>query len=220
VNRWRVLNWMVGALTLAWAMAVPSSSQAQLFGQVSSARTLIPATNDIGGYVGFFEDYTTAFGQYRRGLPSSFDFGLQFGLVDPDAPRSDASFIIGGDLKYMVLSAGFDPFDLAVGGRFSYYDVSSVSVFAAGPAIILSRDIKVSNGSFLTPYGAMSIRVEHVSFSVDKGMFPNAVDTDDTDLEIGAVGGVQWELSDLVDALGEVVLDDELGLVFGLNFKI
>jgi hypothetical protein len=199
--------------------ALPDVSEAQLLGQVSTARTLVRGADDVGGYIGIFEDFTTLFGQYRRGLSNSMDFGVQAGLVDPDVPGADAGLILGGDLKFHVMSAGYDPFDMALGIRSSFYDISNVSVFSIGGVVILSRDYSIEGGGVLAPYGAVNIRIEHSSLDTPGGG-PNGFDNRDTNLEIGGVAGVKWELSDFIDALGEIVVDDQLGLVLGLNFKL
>ncbi|GAB4320777.1 MAG: hypothetical protein Kow0074_11330 [Candidatus Zixiibacteriota bacterium] len=196
-------------------IATASPSHAQLLGQVSTARTLVRGANDMGGYIGLFEDYTTLFGQYRRGLSSNMDFGLQAGLIDPDIRGADAGLILGGDLKFNVMSAGYDPFDMALGVRGSFFDISNMSVLSVGGAVILSRDYSIEGGGILSPYGSVNIRLEHASFDNNGGF-----DNNDTDLEIGGTAGAKWELSDLIDALGEIVLDENWGLVVGLNFKL
>ena len=206
------------AVALMALASVPA--HAQLLGQVTTAKTLQPGTQDMGGFLGVFDHATTFFGQYRRGISSSLDFGLQAGLIDQDGRNSDASVIFGGDLKYNVMSTGTDPFDMALDARTSFYDVGNVSVFTLGASIILSRDYRLTQGSALTPYGGVNIRMEHSSWDIDDRIPQRAVDGDDTELDIGGVGGVKWELSDLIDALGEVVLDDDWGLVIGLNFKL
>lgn len=216
-----------GVLLVLILIAAVCPVQAQLLGQVTTARTLVPGANDIGGYLGLLDHYTTVFGQYRRGLSSNLDFGLQFGLVDPDAPGADAGVIFGGDLKYNVMSSGYDPFDLALDLRSSFFDVSHLSVFSIGGGILMSRDYAISPGGVLTPYGGVVMRLDHRS--VDASFRTNVLSaalradnngTDNTDLNIGGVAGVKWEMSDLIDALGEVILDDEWGLVLGLNFKL
>jgi hypothetical protein len=203
-------------------LALPSLASAQLLGQVSTARTLPTKTNDIGGYLGVFDDVTTFFGQYRRGLRSDLDFGVQLGLIDHDARGSDASLIFGGDLKLAVMSTRTDPFDMAIDGRTMFYDVGPISVFTFGGSVVISRDYRLSQGSFLSPYGAVNIRLESLSFDSNDlpGGGQGVGDYDDTDLDIGGVAGVKWELSDLVDALGEIVIDDDFGLILGLNFKL
>ena len=190
---------------------------AQFLGQVTTARTLQPRTQDLGGYLGAFDGATTVFGQYRRGISSSLDFGLQAGLIDHG---SDASVIFGGDLKYNIMSTSTDPFDMALDARTSFYDVGSVSVFALGGSVIISHDYPLTQGSVLTPYGGVNIRMEHTSFDYKGPDTQAEADNDETDLDIGGIAGVKWELSDLIDALGEFVIDDDWGLVMGLNFKL
>jgi hypothetical protein len=219
---------MAGMVALA---SVPA--RAQLLGQVTTAKTLQPGAQDIGGFLGAFDHSTTVFGQYRRGISSSLDFGLQAGLIDHDGEGSDASVIFGGDLKYNVMSTGADPFDMALDARSLFYDVGSASLFSLGGSVIISRDYRLTQGSLLTPYGGVNIRMDHVSVdNADAGLASGAMNRssvgslaaagngDNTDLNIGGVGGVKWELSDLIDAFGEVVLDDDWGLVLGLNFKL
>jgi len=219
---------LIGTLALAAIILVSVPSHAQLLGQVSTARTLERGANDVGGYLGLFEDFTTVFGQYRHGLSGNLDFGLQGGIVDPDVRGADAGLIVGGDLKWMVMSAGADPFDMALDARASLYDISNVSVFSVGGLVLISRDYRLSQGSNISPYGGVNIRIEHTSFD-NSGLGSDAgfaaaralaVDESDTELNIGGVAGVKWEMSDLIDALGEFVLDDELGIVLGLNFKL
>ena len=69
------------SLTTVLTIAVALPAQAQLLGQVTTAKTLLPGTQDLGGFVGAFDHSTTVFGQYRRGISRSLDFGLQAGLM-------------------------------------------------------------------------------------------------------------------------------------------
>lgn len=225
-------HYLLICLTAALAVAVARPAQAQLLGQVTTAKTLVPGTQDLGGFVGAFDHSTTVFGQYRRGLSNSLDFGLQAGLIDHDYRGSDASVIFGGDLKFNVMSTGADPFDMALDARTLFYDVGPYSLFSLGGAVIISRDYRLTQGSLLTPYGGVNIRLDHTSVDTDNINFVSnakhgdrsplraaANDGDDTEINIGAVAGVKWELSDLMDAFGEVVMDD-WGIVLGLNFKL
>ncbi|MBD3297354.1 MAG: hypothetical protein GF341_01770 [candidate division Zixibacteria bacterium] len=229
MKRTRLLSIIGGSLLIVMAFSV-NQSHAKFFGQVSTARTLVRGANDVGGYIGIFDGFTTLFGQYRRGLSTNMDFGLQAGLIDPDARGSDAGLILGGDLKWNVMSAGYDPLDMALGARGSFYDISNVSVFALGASVIISRDYAIEGGGILAPYGSVNVRLEHESYDAVDAFDPprlrsaaladDEFDDDDTDIEIGGTAGVKWELSDFVDALGEVVLDEDWGLVLGLNFKL
>ncbi|MEW5873912.1 MAG: hypothetical protein AB1752_01870 [Candidatus Zixiibacteriota bacterium] len=219
---------LIGTLTMVVITLASSPLQAQLLGQVSTARTLERGANDVGGYLGLFEDYTTVFGQYRHGLSGNLDFGLQGGIVDPDARGADAGLIIGGDLKWMVMAAGADPLDMALAARASIYDVGNLSVFSVGGLVLISRDYRLSQGSYLSPYGGVNVRIEHSSFDSDgfgsgdsfAARIAQNGDDSDTELDIGGVAGVKWEMSDLIDAIGELVLDDNWGIVLGLNFKL
>ena len=49
---------------------------------------------------------------------------------------------------------------------------------------------------------------------------PPKKDNHRTDLEIGTSIGVKWDVSDLLDIVGEAVIDNDTGFIFGLNFKI
>lgn len=220
-------------LTLTAALAIALPAQAQLLGQVTTAKTLKPGTQDLGGFVGAFDHSTTVFGQYRRGISNSLDFGIQAGLIDHDYHGSDASVILGGDLKFNVMATGADPFDMALDARTLFYDVGPYSLFSLGGSVIISRDYRLTQGSLLTPYGGVNIRMDHTSFDTNDINFSSVIkhgnhaplqaaanDNNDTEINIGAVAGVKWELSDLIDALGEVVMDDDWGLVLGLNFKL
>jgi hypothetical protein len=117
---------------------------------------------------------------------------------------------------------------MALDGRVSLYDISNVTVFSFGGLVLISRDYRLSQGSTLSPYGGVNIRVEHTSIdnsglgsaSAFSARASQEFDDSDTELNIGGVAGVKWELSDLIDAVGEFVLDDQLGLVLGLNFKL
>jgi len=201
--------WSVVALmgVLVWQ---PRAAEGQLlFGQVSTARPLEHGTQDVGAYLGVFEHSTVVFGQYRRGLFSQGDGGILFGVVDPEG-SGDAGIGVGGDLKFRLLSAkNRDLFDLSIDPRLGFFSYSGASLFQFGGSVVMSYDYTVSNGGYLTPYGAVNMRMESVSNGAS-----------DTDFQIGAQAGLKWEITDLIDVLGEVVLDDELGVIIGLNFKL
>lgn len=231
----RVNSKLKFSILLALGLLVMASvpAQAQLLGQVTTAKTLSPGTQDLGGFLGAFDHGTTVFGQYRRGLSNSLDFGVQAGIIDPEGSGSDASVIFGGDLKYNIMSTGTDPFDMALDARSLFYDVGPKSLFSIGGSVIISRDYRLTQGSLLSPYGGVNIRMDHTSVNVhDVDFVPAAKhgqrgdlraaagDGSENDLNIGGVAGVKWELSDLMDAFGELVLDDDWGLVLGLNFKL
>lgn len=211
-------KWLVILVLAAVTVAMcPAGVQAAFLGQLTTARVLERGVQDISGFVGFFEHATLFLGQARRGLSSGIDGGLQFGLIDPEG--GDVGLEIGGDLKFALIDAHpGDPFDLAVHARTAFFNYEKVSVFQLGGSLVMSHSYPLSSGSSLEPYGAVNLRLERIS--VDSDNSAKDVDYDDTSLEIGAVGGLKWDVSDLIDILGEFVLDDDIGFIFGVNFKI
>lgn len=206
--------WMViVGLAIVIAGVTPESSQATIFGQVSTAYTLEPGASDIGGFVSVFESSTLVFGQYRRGLFANSDLGIQGGFVDPEF--GDMGVALGADLKFLLMKTGGDtPFDLALAPRFSYFNLDAFTVASFGGSVVISRDYAVEQGS-IAPYGAFNMRIESISLND-----PDIADDSDTDLEMSGIAGIRWDVSQLLDILGEVVFDRDIGFTMGLNFKL
>ena len=212
--------WMRGGalpvLAALIAVAVPCLAQAALFGQVSTAYPLEKGTNDVGGFVSVFENSTLIFGQYRHGLFSNADCGVQAGFVDPEG--GDMGLAIGADAKFLVLPLSNDmPFDLALDPRISYMNESAFSIVSLGGSVVISRDYALAQGS-IAPYGALNMRLDNVHYD-GRDLGPG-VDNNNTDFNISGIAGVKWDASQLIDILGEVVFDENLGVTIGLNFKI
>lgn len=212
----------VAILTAATALAAPTASHAAIFGQVSTAYTLDKGAMDMGGFVSAFEGSALVFGQYRRGIVSNIDFGVQGGFVDPEA--GDIGLAIGGDVKFLIMKTGADtPFDLALDPRFSYMNFDALTITSFGGSVVISRDYAVSQGS-LAPYGALNMRLENAD--IDEGELGEPLSVvaangdSDTDFEISGIAGVRWDVSELLDILGEVVFDRDIGFTIGLNFKL
>jgi hypothetical protein len=202
----RLLTWglAVAALT-ASLLLLPTPVSAQFLGQVSTARTVDQGANDVGGFFGLYDHAVALFGQYRRGLSAAADFGAWAGFIDPEGGK--ASLVLGGDVKFQILDdQKTDPFDLALDSRVALVDYPGSFLFSLGESVVFSHDFKVCHGSVLAPYGAVNLRLDHASSH--------------TDWNVAAVGGAKWEVSDLIDGYGELVIDDDLGLVVGLNFKL
>lgn len=193
------------AITVAGAVLSPSSASAQFLGQVATARTVDQGANDLGGFLGLYEQAMAIFGQYRRGFSRTGDFGVFAGFIDPEGGSARLTF--GGDVKFQILDdQRSDPIDLALDSRVAFADYPGSFLFSFGESVVISHDFRISSGSSLTPYGAVNLRIDHFS--------------SENNLEIAAGGGAKWEVSDLLDAYGELVFDDDLGLVLGLNFKL
>jgi hypothetical protein len=200
------LTWGVAVSVLGVCLLLsPTRVSAQFLGQVSTARTVDQGANDVGGFFGLYDHAVALFGQYRRGFSPTADFGAFAGLIDPKGGR--ASLALGGDIKFQFLDdQKADPFDLALDTRVALVDNSGGVLFSLGESVVFSHDFKISHGSVLAPYGAVNLRLDHASSQ--------------TDWNVAAVGGVKWEVSDLIDGYGELVIDNDLGLVVGLNFKL
>jgi hypothetical protein len=202
----RLLTWELAAVTLtAFLLLCPAPASAQFLGQVSTARTVDEGANDVGGFFGLYDHAVALFGQYRRGFSPTADFGAWAGFIDPEG--GNASLALGGNVKFQLLDdQKADPFDLALDSRVALVDYSGSVLFSLGESVVFSHDFRISRGSILAPYGAVNLRLDHAS--------------SETDWNVAAVGGVKWELSDLIDGYGELVIDNDLGLVVGLNFKL
>ena len=219
-----IVRFTTACLVVAVSLAQSPTSEAAIFGQVSTAYTLDKGTNDVGGFVSVFEGSTLLFGQYRRGLFSKTDFGIQGGFIDPEA--GDMGLALGADAKFLLMQTNANtPFDLALGPRFAYLNFDNSSLFTFGGSVVISRDYALAQGS-LAPYGAFNLRLENRSYDELLGHTalaadaPNHINDSDTDFEMSGIAGARWDVSELLDILGEIVFDRDIGFTIGLNFKL
>ncbi len=212
----RMSRTILPALMAVIVFAIPSNSFATIFGQVSTAYTLEPGTMDVGGFVSVFESSALAFGQYRRGIMSNADFGVQAGFVDPEV--GDMGLALGADVKFLLMRTGADtPFDLALDPRFSYLNLDAYSLVSIGGSVVISRDYALESGS-LAPYGAFNMRLENSNW--DESAAPGLSDGSDSDFEMSGIAGARWDITELLDILGEIVFDRDIGFTIGMNFKL
>jgi hypothetical protein len=171
---------------------------------------------DLGGFVSVFESSALAFGQYRRGIMSNADFGVQAGFVDPEV--GDMGLALGADVKFLLMrTAAETPFDLALDPRFAYFNLDAFSLVTVGGSVVISRDYALAQGS-LAPYGAFNMRLENANW--DESVAPGPVDGSDSDFEMSGIAGARWDVTDLMDIVGEIVFDRDIGFTIGLNFKL
>ncbi|MBI3872422.1 MAG: hypothetical protein HY304_05020 [candidate division Zixibacteria bacterium] len=215
--------WLPAAIIAA--VMTSGTAQAQGFGQLSTAHAMDRRTADVGGFFGVFENSKVVFGQYRRGLFEQGDGGIQFGIIDPDG--GSAGIAIGADLKFTLMTTRqSDPFDLAIDARTAFFNLDQFTLLQFGGSVVVSRDYPLTGNRAITPYGAVNLRVDGASYDnhVERmGYMARAQATNggtDTNFNIGAVGGVKWDASELLDIFGEAILDDQLGVILGVNFKI
>lgn len=220
----RICHIGVAALLVLICLFAPTTGLAAIFGQVSTAYTLDKGTMDLGGFVSVFEGSTLVFGQYRRGLLTNMDFGVQGGFLDPEV--GDMGLALGADVKFLILRTGVEiPFDLSLNPRFSYLDFDQFSVVGFGGSVVISRDYALAQGS-LAPYGAFNMRLETTDYGSEFGHTSLAagtqdhLDDSDSDFEMSGIAGARWDVSELLDIIGEVVFDRDIGFTIGLNFKL
>src|SRR4030067_3009225 len=199
------------ALTLVVFLAVCVTSQAECLGQLSTAQSPGPGNSFLGGYFGIYEDAFSFFGQYRYGFANYLDGAFKLGVISVDGPKgsNEAGLLLGGDLKYQLLDATLgDPFDLAVGGMTEFTVVDQFNVFSLGGSVIGSYPFEMRNGRHISPYSRFNLRMQRVGNG-----------NSDTDLEIELDLGTQIELSSEWSLIGEFIIEDNLGFIFGFNYK-
>ena len=183
-------------------LLLTSVSQAQFLGQLSTAQSPGPGKSVAGGYFGVYEDAFAFFGQYRYGFANYLDGAIKAGVISLDAPGGNsAGLLLGADLKYQLLDATLgDPFDLAVGGMTEFAAVEDFTIFSLGGSVIGSYPFEMRNGRHISPYSRFNMRMQRVGNGDSK-----------TDLEI--------ELSRDWSLIGEFLIEDNLGFIFGFNYK-
>lgn len=178
------------------------------FGSLSTANTIGIANGNFMGVLGT-GDFTSFGGVFTYGMSENTDGRLKLGLVDGDA-GTDATLMFAADFKYNFISIDSSlqngPFDMALGGFFEYYDFDGGSSWSLGGQYIGSYPLTMSNGSILSPYGRLGVRLESAGSN--------------SDLEIGFNAGVKWKLNKNIDLYGELELDNSDNLFFGIDFKV
>lgn len=200
---------------------VSTSAQADgfgsAFGNLSSARTIGQGMADFGGGVGI-ADGTSVFGRFTYGTSEFSELRLKLGVIDDEG--IDAELVLGADFQYHFLEVTRDeqgrtttPFDLATGGTFEWVDLGFASVWQLGAFLTGSHPFMMRNGSVLSPYARLGVRLENASF---EGDFLE----DQSELEFGLHAGVEWEATDIIDLYAEFQLDGNDGLFLGIDFNV
>lgn len=208
---------ILGLMIAVTTAALPA--EAQVTGWVHSAKPVDRGATDIGCYLGLFDgagsdDLPVAvFGQIRHGLGADCDGGLKAGLADADAGGDDVGLVMAADIQWALLAPHWgDPFRLSAGPEISLSDGDGARVWAFGANVAASHDLLV-RANTLTLYGRLNIRLEAVDYEHKNW------DTD-TDLEIGFNPGFIWQATEFFDVVGEIQLDDQVGVLAGINFRI
>lgn len=202
---------LVAALVGSWA--VPAS--AQVFGQFTPAHPLAGGDNLFGVYLQFGDRADIGLlGQVRFTSSPKVNWGLQAGFADNDP--GDAAFEVGGDVRIGIHESDDDfPLDLAFDGAIGLTIADEVTILELGPQLHYSHrfDLEDSDAA-LTPYGSLFLDINHASFDSD---FPGQGDNDDTDLDLVARFGLEWEATRKIQIIGEVEVGRGTNFSTGVN---
>jgi len=190
--------------------AVPAS--AQVFGQFHPAHPIRNGDNLWGAYLmlGDRVDDVGLLGQVRFSSSSSFDWGLQFGFND----AGDGSVMLGGDIRPNLRRADSEfPLDLAFDGAIGLTIGDEVTVLELQPALLYSHRFPLDGGGALSPYGSIGLDFMNISRDDD---FPGD-DEDDTETEVIARFGMEWEATSSFAVIGEFAVGNGTSFNTGIN---
>lgn len=204
---------------------VSTTSYGLFLGQMRSAETSGWGSLNLMTAVGIFEHARAVTGTVRYGLASPIDGTLSLAILDHDA-SSNASLVVGGDIQCRIAHADLGhPLDMAIGGMIEYYslDIGSsrnFSVLSVGFNYVISKPVRLDNGVHFTPYGRINLRVDHHSSGDMYGGYlrDHYPDRHDSRFRIGFNVGSVFPLSDKINLVGELQLDDQVGFIAGINF--
>lgn len=196
-------------------MLLSFSASAQFLGQLSPAQTLPKGETMLGAYLGVYDDAFSIFGQLRQGLFTYLDFGVKLGMLDldPQFGEKGTGLTFGGDVKYWFLDReSNDPLDLSLGGGMEYFKITDYSLFSLGGNIIASYEFEYGPQRAVTPYGRLNLRWERANFEKE--------DRTDDDMDAALSLGADLKLSRDFNLVGELLIDDNVGFVAGVNYVI
>jgi len=205
------------------------------FGYMATAKATGQGQTTIAGTVGF-ADNTAFIAGVTYGLTDKADGRIRVGLADYDG--FDTALAVGGDMRWQLWNEDHmgtpatgmkqKPFDMSLGGFFEWTSLDaqvqgvslvSMSVFQIGAAMSGSHTIQFSNGGTLAPYGRVNLRYENMSAEVGSGTV-FAVDVSDSHLALGLNGGVAWGPSRNILLFGELQIDGNDGIFFGIDYSL
>jgi hypothetical protein len=197
-------------LALLLSMVSAGAASANAFGQFIPASPLRGGNNEFGGYLLFGDrvsDDVGLLGQVRFSSSPKLDWGLQVGFAGGD----ETSVLLGGDLRPIIHAADPDlPLDLAFDIGLGLSIADHYTLIEVVPAIEGSHQFDLEgSSSSLTPYMSVGIDINH--FSVEDG-------GDDTDTDIVARFGLEWEASHKLGVMAEFGVGDLANdFILGVN---
>jgi hypothetical protein len=204
---------VIGVIILLSAFSV----SAQFLGQLSTAQTLNRGETMLGAYLGIYDHAFSLFGQLRHGMVRYLDFGLKVGILnlDPGYGEGKTGLVFGGDVKYWFMERkANDPLDLSLGGGMEFLKIADYSLFALGGNVIASYQFDLRPQKTITPYGRLNLRWERASIRSKEG------DETDNDMDVALSLGADLKLSPDFSIIGELEIEDNVGFVAGVNYKI
>ncbi|MCJ7577251.1 MAG: hypothetical protein MUO91_02240 [candidate division Zixibacteria bacterium] len=200
------------------------SASAQFLGQLSTAQTLPKGETMLGAYLGIYDDAFSLFGQLRHGMVRYLDFGLKVGILnlDPGYGEGKTGLVFGGDVKYWFMERkANDPLDLSLGGGMEFLKIADYSLFALGGNAIASYEIEYGRQKSVTPYGRLNLRWERASFKRSLRLWGwEEGDWTDDEMDVALSLGADLKLSPDFSIIGELEIEDNVGFVAGVNYKI
>jgi hypothetical protein len=206
---------LLGAACAALCLA-PRVSQAQVFGQWSSAEPVAMNTHLAGGYLSFTGSEAALLGQLRLSFYPNIDFGFQGGLGRVDVARDTRTSVkLGGDLKGLVMRhSESNPMDLSLGAAIGIETAEDFTLLGVGPSIVASRHVVLANQQVLVPYVGASLLFSRVD--------QNNVNV--TDLSMPLRFGAEYRANAGVSVIAEMgvavsdAIRDDLKFTLGANF--
>jgi hypothetical protein len=197
---------------LALLLCAVSAGQARAnaFGQMIPASPLYGGNNLFGGYLLFGDrvgNDVGLLGQVRLSSSPKFDWGLQFGYAGSDPSQ----ILIGGDIRPVLHAANDDfPLDLAFDAGLGLSIADHFTILDVVPAIEGSHKFDLSgSSSTLTPYMSIGLDINHISVE-DAG--------DDTETDIVARFGLEWEATRKLAIMAELGVGDPANdFILGVN---
>ena len=204
---------LAGLLTAAALVcAVPAG--AQVFGQLTPAHQIVGGDKLFGAYLQLPDGGDIGIlGQIRFASGQQVNWGLQAGFIDDEF--GDGAFEVGGDVRIGVHQSDSEfPIDLAFDAAVGLTIADEVTILELGPQLQYSHRFELENSSgAISPYGSLFLDINHVSFDND---FPGDDDSD-TDLDLVARFGLEWEATRKLHLIAEVEVGRGTNFTTGIN---
>ena len=198
--------------TLVVAGSVAADGAGSAFGCLTTARSQGMGKGSFTGGVGI-ANATSVAGMFNYGLSESTDGRVKLGFIDGKG-NEDIEWTFGLDFNVQVWdvkSTAANSIDLAIGGLFEYIGVGDGSILQLGGQVLGSYPFVMTNGTTLSPYGRINLRMERMSYTFKDS---------DSDLRFGLNAGVGWAISPTINLYAELQIDGNDGLFLGADFNI